>query len=165
MAHNKKNDEETHYKAAFCKWTSLRSFGESHILKVSYFSLAAVPLIAKNVIKLGIEGFPLYLKLIFFSSLLISIGNVFYSVFCPKLIKRFDSPNDMYRANLEIYKLRKITNISDGFTGNYEHCIQGFRKNNHNACWARFTCFICLVGGLLLLFFLILERAYWVYAV
>lgn len=161
MAHdNKQNNEKNKYKSAFCKWTALRSFGESYILKVSYFSLAAVPFIAKNTIKLGVEGFPVYLKLMFFSSLLISIGNVFYSVFCPKLIKKFESPNEMYRANLEIYKLRKIAKMYDGFTGDFEHSIEGFRNNNYKACIARFICFLCLIAGGLLAFALILERSY-----
>ena len=163
MEHNKPNNEDVCHKASFCKWTSLRAFGESYILKVSYFSLAAVPLIAKNILKLGVVGFPFYLKLIFFSSLLISVGNILYSVFCPKLIKRFDSPNDMYRANLEIYKLRKIADISDGFTGDFDHCINGFRANNHSAYLARVTCFICLIIGILLVLILTIERSYWVW--
>ena len=160
---NKRNNEKAKYLTAFCKWTTLRSFGESYILKVSYFSLAAVPLIAKNIIKLGVEGFPVYLKLIFYSSLLISIGNIFYSVFCPKLIKKFESPNEMYRANLEIYKLRKITNMSDDFTGDYDHSIKGFRNNNYKAWFARFICFVCLIAGALLALALISERACWVW--
>lgn len=160
---NNQNNEENKYKSAFCKWSTLKSFGDSYILKVSYFSLAAVPLIAKNTIKLGGEGFPLYLKLMFFSSLFISIGNIFYSVFCPNLIKTFESPNEMYRANLEIYKLRKITKMSDDFTGDYAHSINGFRNNNYKAFLARFVCFLCLIVGGLLVFALILERTYWVW--
>jgi hypothetical protein len=157
------NNKKNEYKFKFCKWTTLRSFGDSYILKVSYFSLAAVPFIAKNLTKLGVEDFPIYLKLLFFSSLLISIGNLFYSVFCPKLIKKFESPNEMYRANLEIYKLRKITNISDDFEGDHAHSVNGFKNNNFKASGARFICFCCLLLGGLFAFAFILERTYWVW--
>lgn len=155
-------EKKNEHRLKFCKWTTLRSFGDAWILKVSYIALLSVPMLANYLNKLDIEGFPLYLKFLFFSSLNISIGNILYSIFCPKLIKRFDTPNDMYRANLEIYKLRKESGIDDKFSGDYEHCIEGFQAHNHLNKFARFICFFCLIIGGLLVFALVLERSYWV---
>lgn len=148
----------------FCRWTSLRLFGEAKILKASYFSLLSVPVLAQFSEKLGVTGFPLYLKLLFFSSLFISFGNVLYSIFCPKVIKRFDAPNDMYRANLEIYEKRKKAEIQDKFSGDYEHCLAGFVRNNYKFVVARLICFLLMLfGGICLVLFLI-ERGKWVYS-
>ena len=148
---------------AFCRWTNLRCFGEAQILKVSYFGLALVPLLAHYYTKLGIEKFPFHLKLLFYSSLLISIGNLLYSMFCPKMLKLFDTPNHMYMKNLEIYVLRKKAELSDEFGGDYSHCIKGFSKHDFSVPCARIICFLCLVVGAVFVIWLALERSMWVY--
>lgn len=159
---HKNQKEKKNVYLGFCRWTKLRASGETKILKVSYFTLLLVPMLANYSNKLGIEGFPLYLKLLFFSSLFVSIGNVLYSIFCPKLIKRFDTPNDMYKANLDIYESRKRADINDGFSGDYEHCMKGYKFHNYQNIPARFACFFCLVVGGVSALVLIIERSVWV---
>lgn len=99
------------------------------------------------------------MKLVFFSSLFISIGNLIFTLYCPNLIKRFDSANDMYLTHLTIHEKRKNAQVDDDFTGDYDHCLKGFKKFDYKSPWLRLTCFIFFVLGFALLAWLIIDRS------
>ncbi len=80
-------------------WSKLRGFGESRILKSSYFWIAFVPLIAKlfryintvniEFIKLDLE-LPFSWQMFFWGAFFASIANLIYSFKCPNIIKMFE---------------------------------------------------------------------------
>ncbi|MDA3895377.1 MAG: hypothetical protein PF482_04420, partial [Desulfobacteraceae bacterium] len=73
-----------------------------------------------------------------------------------------DTPNDMYMKNLEIYVMRKQSDIKDDFSGEFNHCKTGFIKYNYSKPFFRILCSICLIIGTFFLCWLIYERSLWV---
>jgi hypothetical protein len=144
----------------FCKWTTLRGSGEATILKVSYFVLLAVPFLAKLSLDANPGHFPIYLKLTFFSSLFLSVANLLYVVFCPRLVRRFDSANDLYRTHLEIFGAMRSTGLSDSFDASYQHCVDGFNRANAQQRWIRLLCWGLLIAGGGCAIAVVLERSY-----
>ena len=81
-------------------WSKLRGFGESRILKSSYFWIAFVPLTAKlfryinNVniefIKLDFE-LPFSWQMFFWGAFFASIANLIYAFKCPDITKMFEN--------------------------------------------------------------------------
>jgi len=83
----------------------LKRFGRSRLLKSSYFWLFIVPPVALLLSKTGNEltiplgtgelviplGLPFSWKLFYFGAVSFSIGSLAYAVFCPALIREYDS--------------------------------------------------------------------------
>jgi hypothetical protein len=109
-------------------WWSLRSVGNLVVLKVSYPVLALTPFISeyKEISKiLHIYNNRITLAA-FFASLFLAIANLIYDVFCPVIVKRFDSPNTMYKEMLDI-KIRSILgHPSDSFDASLDHCKEAY---------------------------------------
>jgi hypothetical protein len=109
-------------------------------------------------------GFPFYLKLLFFSSLFLSLGNLWYSLFCPRLVRRFESANDLYERSLSIYERRQAAGLGeDGYEGDYEHVEKGYAKKNSLNPVKRGLCFAFYLVGAVLAVWLIWERSQWVW--
>jgi len=89
-------------------WSSLNRFGQSRILRSSYFWLAAVPLCAKILLKVGNEhsitvlgstftitlGLPFSWKFFFYSSVVFSIASFLYSLSCPPIVRDYQRFSD-----------------------------------------------------------------------
>jgi hypothetical protein len=137
------------------KWSQMRLLGSIQFFKVSYAVLVLVPLLAllQHVIPLpeslqDLRKMPLLLRLGYFSALLLSCAHMLYQGYCPAIIKRFDSPNDLYREMLEIKSLQKQYLSEDtAFTFDILHCRRGFAESNVQHSPARVACWICYVGG------------------
>lgn len=76
-------------------WVELQSFGDQRVAKISYFSLAAIPLIVsfikENPLRihiLNIIEIPLNLKISFFISVFLSVAVILLTIWCPKEFKQ-----------------------------------------------------------------------------
>ena len=84
-------------------WDVLQSFGQSKVLRTSYFFLFLVPLLSKAIVKLPdtvvVPFFdrtftisvqlPFSWYLLFVAAVFASVGNIVYAMMCPKLVKEF----------------------------------------------------------------------------
>ena len=80
-------------------WESVRSFGNSHIVKSNYLWLFIIPFLAKNMGPIN-EYFHLNIEItfnisrFFYASLSFAIGTLIYQLRCPDLIKNHDGYAD-----------------------------------------------------------------------
>lgn len=151
-------------KFALFTWTKLNILGNIHFLKASYAILILVPLIAKvESTSLGqyMGDLPFTLRLGYFASLLLSIAHMIYQGFCPPIIKRFQSPNDLYRGLLEIKALQMAHLPGDsGFVFDIKHCTENFATANYSSWFARLACAFLYVAGLSLIAVVVVERSF-----
>ena len=144
-------------------WNALQSLERISFLRVSYVVLVGVPLLASlQQTALG-EFFgklPLTLRLGYFASLLLSLAHMIYQGFCPQLIKRFESPNDVYRDLLQI-KALQATHLSEdtAFAFDLKHCRDNFTEKNLINWGARLGCALLYGVGIALVAWVALERS------
>jgi hypothetical protein len=139
-------------------WKSLDGLSHIEFLKISYVVLLLIPFVAlvqHEVPQLpeSLRRLPLVFRLLYFSSLFLSLAHMIYQGWCPPIIKRFDSPNDLYRAMLEIKALQTQYRSTDTeFAFDIKHCREGFVERNYANGFARLVCtaFYFVGGGLFL---------------
>lgn len=88
-------------------WSKLRGFGESRVLKSSYFWIAFVPLMAKifryintikiEFIKLDLE-LPFSWQMFFWGAFFASIANLIYAIKCPEIVKKFENYSEFEKS-------------------------------------------------------------------
>jgi len=143
-------------------WKQLNILNNIHFLKISYVVLIVVPLLAlllKSPVSSLFNGVPLTLKLGYFAALILSVAHMIYQGYCPNIIKRFDSPNDLYRDMLEIKALQSQYLPNDkGFTFHIAHCREGFEKANNANFLARLISGILYLTGIVLVGYIAIER-------
>lgn len=122
------------------EWWNLRSIGNLKVLKVSYFALAFIPILAENRFLSWIGGDKIVLFCSFFGSLLLALANLLYDIVCPEIVKRFASPNDLYEKMLEIKKLSDELYPEDNFNASYEHCKNKYYSDSQSKQEMRFFC-------------------------
>ena len=144
-------------------WTMFKSLNNMYFLRISYFILVSVPILAAfRSTSLGIYFGSLSLtsRLGYFSSLLLSFAHMIYQGYCPQIIKRFESPNDLYREMLEIKALKSKYLIEDkGFEFDIKHCCKGFTEANQKNWVARLICALLYGAGIALAGWVILENS------
>jgi hypothetical protein len=145
------------------QWKRLSTLRNIQFLRISYAVLVVVPLIATvQSTSLGsfFQGLPLTMRLGYLASLLLSLAHMIYQGYCPQIIQRFESPNDLYRDMLEIKALQTQHLASDtGFTFDIAHCRSSFMAANHASWGARLFCGLLYWGGVGLVLWVILERS------
>ncbi|MEA2027557.1 MAG: hypothetical protein U9N49_01080 [Campylobacterota bacterium] len=101
------------------KWSTIRSLGESKIVRSSYYWIFFLPLVAKllenidNPLKLTIfeYTFPLNIELpfswylLYFSAIFFAFGVLLYTIYCPKLISKFENFKEYYEQGGEGFQL------------------------------------------------------------
>jgi len=102
------------------KWSSLRDFGNSKIVRSNYFWIFVIPFLAKNLDKLSIiTGINIEitfsLERLFYAALCFTLGTLLYQLSCPKLIKEHKSYSDF---------------LSDGKAG--QHIADYYSLSNFN---------------------------------
>jgi hypothetical protein len=146
-------------------WWSLRSVGNLIVLKVSYPTLALTPFISqyKQISQfLHIYNNKITLSA-FFASLALAIANLLYDIFCPVIVKRFDSPNTLYKEMLDI-KLRSLLGEpNDKFDSSLDHCRTAYHGFAVSKLVPGLTCAFFYVTALALFAFIFLDRV-WVVA-
>ena len=144
-------------------WVSFKSLSNIVFLKISYAVLVGVPILA-TVTGSGwgqyFISLPITLRLGYFSSLLISLAHMIYQGYCPQIIKRFESPNDLYRDLLEIKSLQSQYLPNDeGFSFDIAHCRSSYTSANHRYWFARLLCTLFYWSGIALVALVVIERS------
>lgn len=132
-------------------WITLRAVGGIAVLKVSYAAVIALPIVASNSLLAGALGLSSWeIALVYFSSVTLACANLLYDIFCPAILKRFNSPNDLYHKMLEIRALSKEQYPEDNFEASLQHCKDAFSSAKAaSPNWGRMTrlfFFLALAG-------------------
>jgi hypothetical protein len=152
-------------RVRFPRWTQMRLLGNIQFFKVSYAVLVAVPLLAllqHYVPRLPdtFRNMPLVLRLTYFSSLLLSCAHMVFQGFCPSIIRRFDSPNDLYRDLLQIMALQVQCLPEDkNFDFHIKHCRENFQRKDFQYWFARILCGFFYTTGIALFAIVIVIQA------
>lgn len=145
------------------KWKQLSMLGNIQFLRISYAVLIIVPLAASvgsTALSEFFDGLPLTMRLGYFASLLLSFAHMLYQGFCPQIIKRFESPNDLYRDMLQIKALQTQYLKEDAeFVFSIAHCRDGFDTANKANWGARLVCGLLYVTGIALVVWIAVERS------
>lgn len=102
-------------------WSSLRKLGNSRLLRTSYFWMVFVPIAVKFLenanlpLKVNIWGtnielalqLPFSWELFFYSSVITSFANICYILFCPSIIKNYDTFIDFREEGKGEHQLKK----------------------------------------------------------
>lgn len=143
------------------KWSSCRSVGNIALLKVSYLVLVLAPFapaFIEEVRSLGLDTCQIFA--LYFSSLILALANAIYDIFCPSIIKRFESPNDMFRDMIAIKKLSSsVFPRSDKFVADYGHAEAGWRAANQSRSSLAAVVFSMFCLSLSLFLYLIIARS------
>lgn len=99
-------------KKDFARWSRIRTFGKIKYFNISYIVLLIVPLVYDAKEKIGrllqwvADAIPLTgsLKWLYAASVLYAIGIALYQLFCPKIIKRYESEEEYIDAEFDQWK-------------------------------------------------------------
>jgi hypothetical protein len=154
--------EEKKHSLSRLPWTSFKSLNNMVFLKISYFILVGVPvltIILQTSWGQFFGSLSLTLRMGYFSSLLLSLAHMIYQGYCPQMIKRFESPNDLYRDMLEIKSLQaKYLPDDTKFTFDITHCRNGYKTENYKYGLARLFCALFYWIGLIIILWVIVMR-------
>lgn len=137
--------------------------GNIQFLRISYVVLIVVPLVASlrsTALNAFFGELPLTMRLGYIAALLLSFAHMVYQGFCPQVIKRFESPNDLYRDMLEIKVLQQHCLPNDSqFTFDITHCRDSFTTKNLSNWGARLVCGLLYVAGIIIVIWIAFERS------
>ncbi|MFQ1701689.1 hypothetical protein ACJ5NV_13965 [Loktanella agnita] len=142
-------------------WWGLRSVGSIPALKVSYLVLFLVPVTARYdavTEALGLYNWVMIAS--FFSSLCLAVANLIYDIFCPVIVKRFASPNDMYFEMLKIKEKSASLYPQDKFDACLEHCQKSYFHFSESSGRAGKICAILFLSSAFLFAVIVLERLF-----
>ena len=157
-------NESTHQEktAPRITWWSLRPVGKFPLFKASYLALLAVPLITKLIALFNIQTNPLFFAALYFGNLSLALGNLLFDLFCPVLIKRFESPNDLYNQMLEITAKQQKCYPDDEWIGAINHSWAAYENQNLSRSAPRYLSAVFYGLGFLMLSYVIVERSIFV---
>jgi hypothetical protein len=154
----------TKHKLPKLDWKIFNALRKMQFLQVSYLVLVGVPIYAAIQHTSFGQFFgemPITLRLGYFAALVLSIAHMIYQACCPEIVKRFDSPNDLYRNLLEIKALQVQCLPNDpNFDFSIEHCRDNFKLATTEKWLARLVCAFFYGAGLSLLILLFIERSW-----
>jgi len=127
-------------------WWSLRAVGSLYVLKVSYVVLVIAPFLSTHKELIQLLGLPGWLvATLFLASFSLALANLVYDIWCPTIVKRFASPNDLYAKMLEIRKVSVLLYPNDDFDASLEHCKTAYDSQSRSRWFARWMCTILFV--------------------
>lgn len=127
-------------------WWKLRSVGNLYVLKVSYLVLLIAPLLSKHEAIAQTLGLAQWLvATLFTASFSLAIANLAYDIWCPTIIKRFASPNDLYARMLEIRELSTRLYPGDTFDASLNHCTTAYESASQSRSLARWICTVLFI--------------------
>lgn len=144
-------------------WRTLRPVGNFALFKVSYIVLVGVPLISRILPHLNLNDMHTHVFFfsLYFGTLLFAIGNLLFDAFCPTLIKRFESPNDLYKAMLDVTEKQQRLYPEDDWIGTKKHSREGYEtQNKSRRAVCVFTFWLYVLGGILLGIVLVERSSY-----
>lgn len=142
-------------------WWHLRSVGNLWILKISYAALALIPFLTRHDQVSSLLGFEVWLLVtVYFANLSLAIANLIYDIECPILIRRFESPNDLYLSMLTIRNLSVKLYPDDNFDGSIDHCKRRYMQDSKSKPILRALCFVFYLSSAILFLLFFLNRSY-----
>lgn len=141
-------------------WWKLRSVGNLSVLKISYIALAAAPFLTKfREIGRALNLYDQYIILAsFFGGIFLASANLFYDIGCPVIIKRFASPNDLYKDMLEIKSLSLQIYHDDEFDASLNHCKRAYTREAASRKILGILCGISFLIAALFFVFILFDR-------
>ncbi len=140
-------------------WWHLRPIGSFPLLKFSYLALLALPLISKFALFFGAQGYLRFFAALYFGSLSLALGNLIFDIFCPAIIKRFASPNDLYVHMLDVALKQQQCYPQDAWVGNLRHSRDAYNRESLSAPGLRYLSFTLYGFGALLFAYVFYERS------
>ena len=108
-------------------WWDLRSAGQVRVLKVSYLTILATPMLARQDGLRRWLNLPDYvLALTFISSCSLLVATIVYDVGCPSVIKRYAAPIDFFEAVISVGRLAKEVGVTDFETLSYKRAVDDY---------------------------------------
>ncbi len=139
------------YTALVRNWWQLRSVGNLKFLKLSYLALASVPFLRQHEYLVQFLGVRMwFLTTVFFASVALALANLIYDIECPHIIKRFESPNDLYARMLHIKRLSLQLYPGDDFDATLAHCKTAYVNQSYDKPFWRIVCSLLYLGSGLL---------------
>lgn len=142
LSKKKNNSSIIHF---ITQWHYLRPVGNLAVLKISYITLIVIPALSGNRLVNLIKTDSRILFFTFFANLFLALANFVYDVWCPVLIKRFSSPNDLYEKMLEIRKLSVELYPHDNFKADFVHCENKLIKDTISKPILRWLCSLLFI--------------------
>jgi len=139
-------------------WFFLRPFGQFPLLKVSYIALVAIPL-ASHFPPVFRFGGPYFFPALYFGNLMVALASLLYDIFCPIIIKRFASRNDLYDKMLDIAAKQQQLYPADNWIGTLQHSDEAYKGAAMSGPIKAFLCFLFYLLGFVLLGYVIFERS------
>jgi hypothetical protein len=122
-------------------WWQLRAVGNLYVLKISYIVLVAIPLLSKHRELADALGLPSWLlATLFTASFTLGLANLVYDIRCPTIVKRFESPNDLYEKMLEIRARSVQLYPDDNFDASLSHCKVAYSAASNSQPLSRWLC-------------------------
>jgi len=134
-------------------------------LKISYLALATVPFVSqlleerKPVLSLSDTRLIVSISVLYFANLALALANLIYDWQCPPVVKRFASPNDLYREMLEIASVQERVYPEDAWDGSLEHTRKAYEDARQSKCPARAACTVLFAVSLAGWFYTIADRS------
>lgn len=154
--------EELKKKTPLLNWGKLRFVGSLRILSVVPFVGAGIvavlnlPQFSQVNAKLLLEDVWTIGALFAFLILLFS-ANVLYHIFCPPVIKRFESLADLYQQQLSIKKSQMETYPDDIFKADLKHVAEFYVEQLGIFWLSRWACILLFVFSLVSLFYFLYK--------
>jgi hypothetical protein len=122
-------------------WWQLRAVGNLYVLKISYVVLVAIPLLSKHRELAQALGFaPWLMATLFTASFALGLANLVYDIRCPTIVKRFESPNDLYEKMLEVRARAVQLYPHDNFDASLSHCKAAYSSASSSQPLSRWLC-------------------------
>lgn len=113
------------YRAYILNWTTIDQVGKIKLLQSSFIIFFLLPFIAQFIEKYKINfSIPISWLLIYYSTLFISIGTIVYAIFCPQIVKKFESYDLFIKSGRGgSYLYNEISTLTKSKLGNQEELI------------------------------------------
>jgi len=116
-------------------WSNIKTLGNSKIVKSSYLWIVIVPILAKTldklneVITINVFGaqislnftLPFTWKIFFFASLFFALGQLIFNIYCPPIIKNFQSFTDFQKHGLTCLDIKHAFLVTTHFMDNIDN--------------------------------------------
>ncbi len=157
-----KTIKELNKKTPWLHWGRLRFIGSIRVISVMSFLGAGIaagfslPQLAQKNIN-DILSQPPVIWSFFFFIISLLIANLIFHIYCPPIVKKFESLADFYMHQLQIKKNQMETYPDDPFDASLSHVSKEYIKNLSIKVCVRWTSLLLFIFSILCLMFFIFN--------